>query len=217
MELIPQLIGLIMGILGGYSLLLAARKRYPGLDEFLKRLTASWQPDEATSIEDDLENTPAAGWQIRRDALYALAESDDKQAAVTELIAALNDDDLDVRETAGQILAGMGKEAVPALLEIVTDGRMEARIEATKSLGMIGDAQARQPLRIIAREDQSIWVRVAALEALGRIGGDVLPVLTDALNDSESMIQEAAIRGLQYMDTRNARKLLQQYHIRRVK
>ena len=216
MDLIPQLIGVVIGILGGYSLLVSVRKRYPSVDAYFKRLTGQnpyAQASDDNHEQPELDDNPlnAANWQVRRDALLALT-AEQTEDALPALLNALTDADLDVRETAGTLLAQMGDPAIDGLITVMENGQMEARIEAAKALGEIADTQATACLAQAVQHDDSVWVRAAAAEALGKVGGDVLSVLTAALDD-DAPVREAAVRGLQFLDTRPARKLLRQRHL----
>jgi HEAT repeat protein len=108
------------------------------------------------------------------------------------------------RKDAAQALAEIGAPAVEALLHEARYpwayiGRGTGRIAtAIGVLGTIGDSRAVEPL-LTYLEDESSEVRIAAVEALGRlkdsrVGGSLLPLLYDPLLS----IQKAAAAGLDH-------------------
>lgn len=213
-QLLPQLLGLVMGILGGYALFMQVRKRYPGVNDFFDNLFGTHpKADEETVLSRQIPDDPLKhpDWQVRRDAVAELAESDGDDV-LPALLTALNDNDLDVRETACAALVARGSEAVPDLITLLETGRMEARVEAAKALGAIGDRQALSHMLDALQNDDSVWVRAPIAEALGRMGGNgVVEALESALRHDEATVQEAAVRGLTHLDTRPARKILKQH------
>jgi hypothetical protein len=87
--------------------------------------------------------------------------------AVKPLIAALKDENSDVRKAAADALVKIGAPAVEPLIAALKDENSDVRQAAAKALGKIGDPRAVEPL-IAALKDKD--VRKAAAEALGRLG-----------------------------------------------
>ena len=146
-------------------------------------------------------------WHVREAAVHALGQSADPNA-ITDLAAALNDDDDDVREAARQEIEKFGSAAVPALLNILSSGRFEAQALAAKALGVIGDRSATSGL-IEALTDKSMWVRIPAAEALGAIGDkQAVSGLIAALSDDETVVQRSAADALRRIGTPEAQKAL---------
>ena len=108
------------------------------------------------------------------------------------------------RDEAIEKLIGIGGPAVPALIGALTDGYWFVRMNAARTLGMIGDPSAvpafvenatcQYPLdrhlsasavpALIATLNDSVRdVRECAAEALGKIGVPALPPLIDTLKD----------------------------------
>lgn len=164
----------------------------------------------APAIENPVEAKNAlrnSDWHVREAAVRALGQSDDVNA-VTDLAAALNDNDDDVREAARQEIEKFGSAAVPVLLNILRSGRFEGQALAAKALGIIGDRSATEGL-VEALSDKSMWVRVPAAEALGAIGGKQAVVgLIAALSDDETEVQRSAADALRRIGTPEAQKAL---------
>ena len=123
----------------------------------------------------------ASDEETRRRATVALASSRTR-LAVSELVTALRDPSLAVREEAAHALGQIGDpQVVPALIEVLKDPTTGLAGEAAKALGRIGHRQSTPALIEMladrsghyARED-----RILAIRALGALGG---PDAADAL------------------------------------
>ena len=65
----------------------------------------------------------------------------DARTAVPALIAALKDEDEEMRRAAAESLGEIGDQAaVPALIEALKDNNKQVRLAATRALGKIGDS-----------------------------------------------------------------------------
>ena len=104
---------------------------------------------------------------VRQCAALGLRQRPDPQA-VTGLVQALDDPDPLVRRLAGEALEAIGSEAVPALLAVMENGSHLARLEATRSLAVIGDARA-IPALFAALEGSALLEHWASL-GLERLG-----------------------------------------------
>lgn len=105
----------------------------------------------------------------RREALQALRSSR-TALAVEELIAALDDPSLSVREEAAETLGEIGDiRAVDALVAHLDDSASGVVDECAAALGRIGDHRAVKPLIRLFDHGEKLE-RVAAARALGRIG-----------------------------------------------
>ena len=146
----------------------------------------------------------------RLDAAYKLAEFGAE--AVPELIAAMREETLaTIEETeaktpdnahgtnptsgcAALSLSSIGKPAVPALTETLSDEHWWIRAVAANVLGHIGSNASAPALRT-AIKDNHWWVRRNAIEALGAIGdfsSDLLSNLTEALGDEDYRVRRNA-------------------------
>ena len=117
---------------------------------------------------------------------------------VESLVAALKDQNEDVRKAAARTLGDMGpnaKAAVPALIDGLKDENL--RFNAAIALGQIGTASI-APL-IEALKDHEEDVRKSAASALGQIGPDAKaarPHLVDVLEDENAAVRASAARAL---------------------
>lgn len=137
-----------------------------------------------------------SSWRVRKEAAARLAEWQDRAASLTLLLTALADvDNVGRRNAAVEGLALMGAEAVPALLRAL-EGRPPHAKLAIETLGLIADQRAAQSLaRFVEDTDENL--RVAAAEALARIGGPVSEAaLGQALGRGELLLSTAALEGL---------------------
>lgn len=121
--------------------------------------------------------------------------------AVEEVIAALDDPSLHVREEAAEALGALGDaRAVEALAERLTDPASGIVEQAAEALGRIGDERAVGALGRLLAAGEALE-RVAAARALGCIGGAhaVAPLLgaLDADGGMETLeVREAAASAL---------------------
>jgi len=99
----------------------------------------------------------------------------------------LEDNDIQVRNTARRQLASIGPEVVPDLINQLKTDRQRCRWEAAKILGDIRDETAAEAL-VEALLDDSISVHWVATEALINYGQDaILPVLEGITRHFDSM------------------------------
>ena len=105
---------------------------------------------------------------VRQCAALALRKRPDAQA-VPALISALDDPDHLCASLSADALEAIGSEAVPALIEVMQNGSMAARLEAVRALAMIGD-QRSIPVLFAALEWDSALMEYWANEGLERMG-----------------------------------------------
>src|SRR6185437_3676274 len=109
-------------------------------------------------------------WSVRKEAAARAAAFGDATLAAEVLAAALAEpENVGRRNAVVEALVGLGPQAVPALVEALAK-RPEHRKLIADALGLIGDLRAGAPLAPLI-DDADANVRVAAAEALGRIGG----------------------------------------------
>jgi len=116
-------------------------------------------------------------WTIRRAAAEALGQLGARQAdaalrtrAVAPLIAALADNQAEVRMAAAEALGPLGDpRAVEPLTATLKDYAESVRQRSAIALGQIGDPRAAQPL-VAVLVDRILEVRQAAAQALDRLG-----------------------------------------------
>jgi HEAT repeat protein len=106
---------------------------------------------------------------------------------ISNYLVKLEDDDIQVRNTARWQLASIGSEAVPDLINQLKTDKERCRWEAAKILGEICDESAAEAL-VEALLDESINVHWVATEALINYGRDaILPVLEGITRHFDSM------------------------------
>ena len=106
---------------------------------------------------------------------------------ISNYLIKLEDDDIQVRNTARWQLASIGSEAVPDLINQLKTDKERCRWEAAKILGEICDESAAEAL-VEALLDESINVHWVATEALINYGRDaILPVLEGITRHFDSM------------------------------
>ena len=122
-------------------------------------------------------------WQLRRDAISALALRADR-AYLPLIAASLKDDDIQVRWAAARALGDFAYDpaATDALIAALADPEPLVADEAVSSLARIGEATV--PALIAALRSKNANVRASAVDALGRIGDrSALPALKKASKD----------------------------------
>jgi hypothetical protein len=102
-------------------------------------------------------------------------------------LADLENDDIQVRNTARWLLTSIGSKAVPDLIQQLKTDKEHCRWEAAKILGEIRDPSAASAL-VDALIDESINVHWAASEALIKYGREaILPLLEGITRHFDSM------------------------------
>jgi len=134
---------------------------------------------------------------VRAAALEHVAFLDDERVVPT-LVAALERDTPRARAAAARALANVeGREALDALRRALSDADAWVRYFAAASLGRQADADAVPLLDTLARHDRLQHVRIAAVDAIGTIGGDsVAPVLGGLTESDDAVVANAAVRAL---------------------
>jgi phycocyanobilin lyase beta subunit len=143
------------------------------------------------------------------DAVQQLA-SEQLEAAIPTLIAALGYNNPGAAVAAVDGLIQIGKPAVLPLLNLLDSYNYGARAWALRALAGIGDPQSLPLLLDAAQTDFSLSVRRAAARGLGTICWDEMPleqaqiaqiqtldVLLQVLQDPEWIVRYAAVTGLQ--------------------
>jgi HEAT repeat protein len=117
--------------------------------------------------------------------------------AMPSLIRALKDPKPSVRQLVAQSLGEIGsKEAVQALIELITTDQSGARPEAIEALGKIGDPAAIAPILSVLHSG-SVAVRKRAVAALAKFRDPrALDAMTAALADQNEEVRQSAASGL---------------------
>jgi HEAT repeat protein len=126
-------------------------------------------------------------WRVRlvaRDSLIAQGT-----AALPHAIAALQDENVEVRKAAAEILGALkGGDAVHALIPVLRDSDVTVREAAAISLGNIGDSTAADALIALVR-DSADPPRTAAIDAVGKLRAvQAVEPLTQAMDDADDRL-----------------------------
>jgi HEAT repeat protein len=133
---------------------------------------------------------------IRQKAATLLGNITDPRAA-TELVAALNDKEQEVRKAAEESLVKLGSGVAGQLIQSLRDKSAEVRRAAARILGRLGSQAAVDPL-IEALKDPDEWVRAYAAEVLRKLGDQrIIPAFIGSLEDSNDHVRThaAAVLG----------------------
>jgi HEAT repeat protein len=118
-----------------------------------------------------------------------------------------NDDDADVRNAAMEVYRVLGVRSFSSLEGLLQDNNHEVRLFAVNILCSIADRGA-FPLLVEAMNDSDVNVRIAAAEAFGKIRDErAIPLLENAIDD-EPWVAMAAIDALGQIGGDDALKLL---------
>lgn len=132
---------------------------------------------DASDVESLLERFRAIDWNKRE-----VGQNKD-----------LSDDAWRVRIEVENELIALGKPAVPKLIEACSDSNQHVRLLAAYVLGCLNDRSAIPALMRIVSDDSYAPARLAAVEALGRLGAkEALSVVQAATEDQSSYVRNAA-------------------------
>lgn len=130
---------------------------------------------------------------VRRAAIEHLAFLDDHRVFDT-LRAALSDADARIRAAAVQAIARLDRHAAAFLVPALCDGDAWVRYFAARAMGEHRHAPALDDLMRVALDDAAGQVRLAAIDALGRIGSPAAVPALAALSTSDD--RERAIAAV---------------------
>ena len=132
---------------------------------------------------------------VRAAAIEHLPYFDDDRAGQI-FTSVLEKDTPRVRAAAAKALGAVpGRSTLLLLRKAAGDADAWVRYFAASSMGQQGDGSALDLLRLLATTDTAPHVRIAAIEAIGRIGGDgALAILSPLISD-ETEIGMGAIRA----------------------
>ncbi len=157
---------------------------------------------------------------VRLHAAVSLGRIGDRSALPALLNALNSDQSAAVRIMTAQALGGFReKKAVEALVEAVAEGDENTRPAAIRALGRSGGEEVLDILVEKAKDHESSRVRVAALDSLAEMlisgapdDGDTVRIeraLTEAADEGEPTVKNAALRGLRRVEeTRERGELL---------
>src|SRR5215207_8908149 len=135
--------------------------------------------------------------RVRRAAVGHLPYLEDERAT-RALVRALRHETPKVRAAAAAAMAqSEGAEVSAHLIEALGDDDSWVRYFAARSLGRLEVKEGAEALAALAQGDQANHVRIAAVEALGRIGGEAaVRVVPPLVNSGEPDLARAAADAL---------------------
>jgi len=150
---------------------------------------------------------PKKDWQERQEYItrltsYPLVEY---RAEIEQGIR--NDDDADVRNAAMEVYRVLGERGFPSLEALLQESNHEVRLFAVNILCSIAD-RGTFPLLAEAMSDTDVNVRVAAAEALGKIRDERAVVVLENAIDDEPWVAMAAIDALGHIGGEDALRIL---------
>ena len=162
--------------------------------------------ERIAKIKVDLKSEDLA---VRQAAIGSLVHSDISPKMLAEMRTALDDREGSVRSTAATAIGNLGKEAIPAIPQLLaglkSDPFKEARETAARALGRIGKAAPESQERIIAplrgasHDDADPVTRVVALGALAMIDVELaqqISSLRKYLHHDEALVRMKAAHAL---------------------
>jgi HEAT repeat protein len=150
-------------------------------------------PGRLARLEYDLSHAPPP---VRRDAVKRLGFYTAEEVR-EPLLAALEDDDVQVRKAAAASIGRVQlKQAAPLLAAWLADRDGEVRVAAVNALGALAEPSSREALTR-ALSDALPAVRREAAGALARIADDeAMLALQTTLSDADPTVREAAVLAL---------------------
>jgi HEAT repeat protein len=149
-------------------------------------------------------------WKTRKEAVDKLGQSKDPRAVKPLLLAALKDENKDVRHAAADVLANqLDERGIEVLVVTLKDKNKDIRQAAHYALRRACDARSVQ-LLVAELKDEDSFVRYAVADVLGEIGDSrSLQALVAALEDEHSFVRLKAANALAKMaDERGVKALV---------
>jgi HEAT repeat protein len=143
-----------------------------------------------------LDHVNAENPDVRLAVVAALSWMPEDPRVVTVMIAALRDEDSDVRQTAAGALGySEAEHAIPPLISALQDTQPEVAAGAIWALRMLKAQQAVAPLAKIF-EDAEHPLREDAVRALARLGGEAWPRLIRYLREGDVATRRMIVDGV---------------------
>jgi len=148
------------------------------------------EPKVKDEVEIQIDLLKEKDWFRRREAAITLGEMGDERA-VAPLIAALRDEEWNVREAAEDALALIGSPAVEPLIKALRE--YQIRRYVIKVLGRIKDERVLDPLFAQLRNEE---FKDYATAALIEVGPPAVERLTAVINDKDKNVRKHAVQAL---------------------
>jgi HEAT repeat protein len=150
---------------------------------------------------------PKKDWQERQEYIIRLTSYPVAEYKAELEQGIRNDDDADVRNAAMEVYRVLGARGFPSLKALLQDSNHEVRLFAVNILCSIAD-RGTYSLLADAMNDADVNVRVAAAEALGKIRDErAVAVLENGIDD-EPWVAMAAIDALGHIGGEDALRIL---------
>jgi PAS domain S-box-containing protein len=148
---------------------LTEQLRSPDENTRLRAAALVAEEDEQSSARQLIDSLGDESWRVRKQAADGLARKAGAEE-INVLLRALRDDHRNpgVLNSALQVLALSGIDAIAPLAEFLSDPDTDLRIYATHALGDQHDSRA-IPALVAALDDENSNVRFHAIEALGKL------------------------------------------------
>ncbi|MBI5640139.1 MAG: HEAT repeat domain-containing protein [Nitrospirae bacterium] len=149
----------------------------------------------AREIHKLIQKLPEQDWWSRQRTISCLIGHPEKEYIAYLENGIRNHEHADIRNTAMEVYKALGSRALPSLAALLCDNDSEVRLFAANVLCAIEEREA-LPFLISSVHDRDVNVRAASAEALGRIGDRrAIPVLKEKLHDEE-WVAIAAVNAL---------------------
>ena len=131
----------------------------------------------------------------RRRAARALQFADipDRQQALFELA---NDPDSDTSALALQSMAAMSDDCADALLDRYAKAEHGEKTLIVRTLSLLGNHRAFELLSSLATDEQYPLLQEEAINGLGRMGSEAIPILTDGLDSRRAEVRARSASAL---------------------
>lgn len=124
-----------------------------------------------------------------------------EQGGIQALLDKLGDDDITVCQEAADTLAQKGDEAVPSLIEALSEATVGLKGQVIFLLGRIGSEEAVPALVEVLDNEENAYLRRNAAESLGKIrNGSALSTLTTSLYDEDTSVRQRSAWALGQLD-----------------
>jgi HEAT repeat protein len=136
--------------------------------------------------------------EVRLASVHALGFLGPQAAEARPALArALRDEDRAVAHGAALALAQTGTNAIPLLIQALSDRRPEVRVEAAFGLGQMGaDAEAAVPALVKCLSDPSESVHLASAHSLSNMGGASISKLIEVVKNERGRARRGAAKAI---------------------
>ncbi|MFO8072980.1 MAG: HEAT repeat domain-containing protein [Polyangia bacterium] len=147
-----------------------------------------------------LEALADRDWRVRKEAVAGIVRRGPGARLAGRLLdAAIQDDEIGLRNAAAEALAALGEPAVTTILERLPELDPGGRIIALEVVGASGDPRAMEIL-VEALDDEDPNVRVCVAEWLGeQTGGKARDALIERVGGDDRLLGLAALQSLNRM------------------